>query len=153
MIVLLLLNHVFNFSPMMTGMVRLRLLRINPDFFHPSIPPSLHQLPNWSFTEKSVAHWSFSDRYLLESLLSHGTVTLPEVSDLVKSIHEYYTTNSTLVLEGLSKRKRRSSIEHDLKSTCPRYKIPTLHRRLTYLMVPLQPSLVSRSTRVLRPIA
>lgn len=71
----------------------------------------------WSPDAHCIADWSFSDRYLLESLLSHGTVTLPEVRALVRTIGEHFAAISTLVLEGLSKTKRRSTIESDLKST------------------------------------
>lgn len=91
-------------------MVRLRMININPDFGTTSARLSALDMPSMP----SLAHLPFDERYLVEALLSHSRVMVPEVSQLLKAVERCRYPHRTLVLEGLFKWTRRGDIAEDV---------------------------------------
>ena len=91
-------------------MVRLRLIHLDPDFSTPNAKLQTQKLPN---------HWilprDFEERYLIEALLSHGTITIPEIEDTILCINRYRQDFRLTLLEGLFKWNRSGTIDKDIR--------------------------------------
>lgn len=102
------------------GMVRLRLLDLFPDFSNPARPPMRTlPMPSWQQMNSDLAQQPFELRYLLEGLLTHGLVTLPEIRPLMSLISRIRLNRQLEILEGLFKWTRQGSIGHDLNGESP----------------------------------
>lgn len=97
------------------GMVRLRLINLHPDFSTPTASSTVWQMPSWASVSSSLDNIPFEMRYLIEALVSHGTVTVPEVGDLLCGLRRYRSDDRLDLLEGLFKWTRRGSIDTDLR--------------------------------------
>lgn len=96
-------------------MVRLRLINLEPDFGNPTTPAISRPLPLWSHITAILESLTFELHYLVEGLLSHGSITVPEVGDLVTSLRRFRPDDQVLILEGLFKWTRRGSIDVDIR--------------------------------------
>ena len=96
-------------------MVRLRLVGLGPDFSTPSAPAVPRAMPSWPSVSGILDGLDFEIRYLVEGLLSHGTLTVPEVGDLMKSLERFQRSDRVLILEGLFKWTRRGTINIDVR--------------------------------------
>ena len=101
-------------------MVRLRLLHLDPDFVTPTAEIITKPMPVYSNAKRVFEGATFEERYLLEALLSHGTVTVPEVLDTWTTINRYRYENRLHIMEGLFKWTRVGSIDEDIRrESCP----------------------------------
>ena len=106
------------------GMVRLKLINLNPDFSTPTAPLTEKPMPSWpSVVLSSLEDIPFEMRYLVEALVSHGTVMLPEVGDLMRSLGRYrFTLDEKIrILEGLFTWTRRNDIDSDVRRKSPAF--------------------------------
>lgn len=91
-------------------MVRLRMINISPDFGTPSAKLSARNMPSLP----SLTHLPFDERYLVEALLSHSRVTVPEIRQFLTTVEHYRRPYRTLIMEGLFKWTRRGDITEDV---------------------------------------
>ncbi|KAH8087827.1 RdRP-domain-containing protein [Cristinia sonorae] len=119
------LTHVFRFTVTVRQykvlwmcMVRLRLKKMRPNFEHPENPPPSRPLGQVVLPEVLLDDRDsiFPTRYLFESLLSHGIVSICEVGDLAAAIDAYGQDTRAALLEGLFKKGRRGDIQRDIKA-------------------------------------
>ena len=88
-------------------MTRLRLQLKTYVLASPSLSLRMPDLP-------CLQDLDFGRRYLIESLLLHGVITEPEVSQTVSSVYKYPADQGLRILDGLFRWTRGSSIDRDL---------------------------------------
>jgi hypothetical protein len=98
------------------GMVRLRMLNLFPDFDDATAaePPPII-MPRLSSFSAMLGEISFEIRYLIDALLSHGTVSLPEVEEMLQRLSRFSSSHRVMILEGLFAWTRRGNITADIK--------------------------------------
>ncbi|EKM49158.1 uncharacterized protein PHACADRAFT_201955 [Phanerochaete carnosa HHB-10118-sp] len=102
-------------------MVRLRMINLDPDFSTPTEHVPVQAMPGAEFVDRCLQCLPFDKRYLIEALLSHGTITIPEVDELLRALAHYQRDDDQIViLEGLFKWTRQASIEKDLQDVARR---------------------------------
>ena len=102
-------------SPWLPGMVRLRMIHLDPNFSTPTAHTVEQRLPSWMSIEAILVKFDFEMRYLMKGLLSHGAVFVPELDDLTKALGRFRPVDRTRILEGLFKWTRRGPIDVDMK--------------------------------------
>lgn len=98
-------------------MVRLRMIHLEPDFSTPTRLVPMQPISSAQSIEDLLSSLPFEKRYLVEALLSHGTVTVPELPELLHALTRYRRDDQTIVLEGLFKWTRRASVKQDIRGT------------------------------------
>ncbi len=99
-------------------MVRLRMLNLYPDFDDATIPePDPLPMPRWRDLplRTLLTDLSFAIRYLIEALLSHGNISIPEILELLSVLSHVPADRRPLVLEGLFKWTRQTNITADVR--------------------------------------
>lgn len=76
-------------------------------------------MPDWATIESLLYDMRFDKRYLVEAVISHGIVVVPEVPDLLKSLTRYRHDDQIRVLEGLFKWTRHGPIGVDIRRKIP----------------------------------
>ncbi|KAI0695361.1 RdRP-domain-containing protein [Cytidiella melzeri] len=110
-------------------MVRLRMINLYPDFQDATaVEPPPTFMPRWSSFEYLMVNETFTIRYLVEALLSHCKVLLPEVPDLFRALSRMPASRRSTALEGLFMWTRRHTIAMDLKEVIRRVSPPTVSR-------------------------
>ncbi|KAI0090965.1 RdRP-domain-containing protein [Irpex rosettiformis] len=108
-------------------MVRLRMLNLYPDFDDATRPVlDVLPMPRWSEPgiQQLMKAQSFSIRYLVEALLTHGSLSIPELAELFSALSRMPSSRRTLVLEGLFMWTRRDTITSDLREVARRISPP-----------------------------
>ena len=99
------------------GMVRFRMMGLRPDF-DDATRPELDPMPTPSWCEYKIqrlmSRQSFSIRYLVEALLMHGRVSLPELDELFALLPRIPSSRQQSILEGLFAWTRSGTITADL---------------------------------------
>ena len=105
-------------------MVRLKLLNLFPDFDDATaVEPPPIPMPRWSSFSTILEKESFEIRYLIEALLSHGVVSLPEVGQMLQRLSRMIFVHRSMVLEGLFAWNRRDSIAADITGRCNHFNL------------------------------
>ncbi|KAI0752286.1 RdRP-domain-containing protein [Irpex lacteus] len=108
-------------------MVRLRMLNLYPDFDDATIPePDPLPMPRWRDLplRTLLTDLSFAIRYLIEALLSHGNISIPEILELLSVLSHVPADRRPLVLEGLFKWTRQTNITADVREVARRISRP-----------------------------
>ena len=103
-------------------MVRLRVLGLHPDFNDAArLEPNPMPMPRWSSQLLNLQPMPFPVRFLIEALLSHGNIALPELDDLLPELSRIPPSRQHPILEGLFTWNRRSTITVDMRGKHPRF--------------------------------
>lgn len=94
-------------------MTRLRLIHLDVDIIPPSTPLSTTPMSMWP--QSILNNLDFKSRYLVEGLLSHGTIDIEDVTTLIHSLATYRTPFHLGILEGLFRWTRSKSLQNDVK--------------------------------------
>lgn len=102
-------------------MQKLRMLNVNveigsADSDNDHVEPQLVWPPSSPSGRARVNSMPFDEQYLIEALLSHGIVTLPEVGTLLDAVLRIPQHLRLATLEGLFMWTRGRALTHDLRS-------------------------------------
>ena len=107
-------------------MVRFRMMGLRPDF-DDATRPELDPIPTPRWCESKIQRLmnrqSFPIRYLVEALLMHGRVSIPELDELFALLPRIPSSRQQSILEGLFAWTRSGTITADLIGK-PWYFIP-----------------------------